>query len=159
MALSLLLIFTVTLTASAQSAQPAGNGWARVQTLAVSTSIRVKAKKTVVCKFQSATADALRCLTNGKTDVQEFPLAEIRYVKVPHRLRSALVGAIPGAAIALGGGIGVATANCSKVTLFCGFTGAIIAAFGAVLILIGLGAGAAADFSATTLYERQQDVK
>jgi len=152
--LSLVLIFAVTLSVSAQTAQPADGGWGRVQALAPSTSIRVKAKKTVVCKFQAATADALSCLADGKTDVQTLPLAEIKYVKIPHRLRSALIGGAPGAAIAAGGGIGAATAKCGNNTFFCGLGGELLAALGGVLFLIGVGVGAATDFSATTLYKR-----
>jgi hypothetical protein len=153
--LSLLLIFAVTLSASAQTAQPADNGWGRVEALSASTSIRVKgAKRTVVCKFKSADAESLSCVEEGKTDVQVFQLADIKYVKIPHRLRSALIGGAPGAALAGGAGIAAATEKCSNTTFFCGLGADLLAAVGGVLFLIGLGIGAATDFSATTVYKR-----
>jgi len=75
-------------------------------------------------------------------------------VKIPHRLRSALIGGAPGAALAGGAGIAAATAKCSNSTFFCGLGADLLAALGGVLFLIGLGIGAATDFSATTLYKR-----
>jgi hypothetical protein len=152
--LSLVLIFAVTLSASAQSAQPADGGWGKVAALASATSIRVKAKHTVVCKFQSATADSLSCLVSGKTDVQVIQLADIKWVKIPHRGRSALIGAAPGVALAAGSGIKKATEGCPNGTFFCGLGADILTAFGAVLAIIGAGIGAATDFSATTIYKR-----
>jgi len=153
--LSLVLIFTVTLSASAQTAQPADGGWARVEALATATSIRVKAKKqTVVCKFQSATGDSVSCLVNGKPDPQVFQLADIKSVKIPHRGRSALIGAAPGKALAAGAGIGKATENCSNTAFFCGLGADILLAFGAVLAVLGAALGAATDFSATTVYQK-----
>ena len=149
------LIFAVTLSASAQPAQPTDGGWSKVEALAGSTSIRVKAKKrTVVCKFQSASADSLTCLENGKPDVQVFQLVDIESVKIPHRGRSALVGAAPGAALAAGAGIAKGTEKCTNSTFFCGLGADIFAGLGAALAVIGAAIGAATDFSATTLYKK-----
>ena len=148
-----LLIFAVALSASAQNAQPSNNGWARVQALPAATSIRVKAKHTVVCKFQSATDDALTCLDNGKGGVQVFPLTDIKSVTIPHRGRSASIGAAPGAALAIGAGVSKATENCTNSSqFFCGLGSDLLAAFGGVLAILGGGIGAATDFSASTLY-------
>ena len=152
--LSLVLIFAVTLSASAQTAQPSGDGWGRVEALASATSIRVKAKHTVVCKFQAATADSLSCLVSGKTDVQVFQFGDIKSVKIPHRGRSALIGAAPGAVLAAGSGIKKATEGCPNGTFFCGLGADILTAFGAVLAVIGAAIGAATDFAATTVYKR-----
>jgi hypothetical protein len=153
--LSLVLIFAITLSASAQTAQPTDGGWGRVEALANATSIRVKAKKqTVVCKFQSATADSLSCLVSGKTDVQLFQLADIKYVKIPHRGRSTLIGAAPGAVVAAAGGIGRATEKCTNATFFCGLGADLVMGLGAALAIIGAVIGAATDFSATTLYKK-----
>ena len=153
--LSLILIFSVTLCASAQSAQPSDAGWGRVESLAAGTSVRVKAaKSTVVCKVKAVDADSLSCVADGKTDVQVFKVADVKYVKIPHRGRSALIGGAPGAVLAASGGIATATAQCNNTTWFCGLGGELLAALGGVLFLIGLGIGAATDFSATTIYRR-----
>jgi len=153
--LSAVLIFAITLSASAQVAQPQASGWGRVQALPVATSIRVKAKHTVVCKFQSATEDSLTCLDSSKAGVQVFQLADIKYVKIPHRGRSVLIGAAPGAALAIGAGVSKATENCTNSgQFFCGLGSDLLAAFGGVLAILGGGIGAATDFSASTLYKK-----
>jgi hypothetical protein len=154
--LATLLAFT-TLSASAQQpAQqpvpppPAGSNWQHVQALPVGTSLYVNAKpRHTACKLKSDDADTLTCTSSGKDVV--FQRTEIVTIKISRRGRSALIAAAPGAALAIGGGIGFATCN-EKELLGCLGPGAAVGT-GSVIALIGALTGGLTDFTRSTVYK------
>ena len=150
--LATLLAFA-TLSASAQQpAQqpPAGSNWQHVQALPVGTSLYVKAQtRHRACKLKNDDADTLTCTDSGKDFV--FQRTEIVTIKMSRRGRSALVGAAPGGALLIGGGIGLATCN-KSVFLGC-LGGAVAVVWGGVFALIGAPIGALTDFARSTVYK------
>jgi uncharacterized protein YcfJ len=123
-----------------------GPSWERLAGLPAGVSIHVNTKsRHVACKFKSAEADAVTCVSGGaKTEV--FPRAEIRTVKLARRGRSILAGMGIGAA---GGAIIGAASGRNGSFIGRGAGAAILAVPGA---LIGAIVGAFVDFTDTTVY-------
>jgi hypothetical protein len=101
------------------------------------------------CKVKAVTDDALTCEGGVKGTV--YPRAEIWTLKVGHRRRSALEGAIPGGVMIAVGGISLATENC-KGEFLCGLGPGIVVAGGAVVAIVGATIGGLTDFSKSTIY-------
>jgi hypothetical protein len=99
------------------------------------------------CKVKSVTDEAIAC--SGKSAL--FARADIWSIKIGHRGRSALIGAIPGGVLVAGGGIGLATENCAGKFL-CGLGPGIFVLGGGAVAVIGAGVGALTDFSKSTIY-------
>ncbi len=144
--LAALLAFT-TLSASAQQTvqPPAGSNWQHVQVLPVGTSLYVNAQtRHTACKLKSDDADTLTCTDAGKDVV--FQRTEIFTIKISRRGRSALIGAAPGGALLISGGIGLAVDNNSLGAGAAGVYGIVIALIGALI-------GELTDFSRSTVYK------
>jgi hypothetical protein len=121
-----------------------------VESLPAGTTLFVNAKGGhKACKLKSATADMLTCAGTGKDAV--YPRAEVWTIKIGHRGRSALIGAIPGGVMVAAGGIGQATENCTG-QFFCGLGPAALELGGVGIGVIGAGVGALTDFSKSTIY-------
>jgi len=151
----LLLVLSPTIYTTAQQPTPTapseGSNWQHVQALPTGASIKVKARTgQEVCKLKSADADTLTC-THGKDFT--FQRSDIVSIKIPHRGRSALIGAAIGGGV--GTGIGFAAGTTGKDTFFGrnflrGAMTAIGAVFGGV---VGGATGALTDFSHSTVYK------
>lgn len=135
-----------------------GPDWTRVQSLAPGTRLRIQsANHKTTCNFVSADADAVTCLPGGTTSAGTpnaavvFPRATIQVLKQSHRGRSAIIGAAPGTVLAAGGGVGLATENCSG-QLLCGVGPGVFLIFGVLLAGVGALIGGLTDFTASTLY-------
>jgi hypothetical protein len=131
----------------------AGSDWQMVEALPAGTTLYVNAKGGhKACKLKSATADTLTCAEPGKDAV--YPRAEIWAIKIGHRGRSALIGAIPGGALMAGGGIAFATEHCSNQVFlsFCGLGPAVAVAGGGAIAILGATIGGLTDFSKSTIY-------
>ena len=151
--LSLVLASALSAIAAQQPAQPpAGSNWQHVQALPAGTSLNVKSRTShLACKLKSVDADTLTC-THGKDLV--FQRADILTIKIPHRGRSALIGA------AVGGGtlavIGFASATNNTPNSFFGpnfLRGPVTAVFGLGGGLIGAITGGLTDFTRSTVYK------
>jgi len=160
-AVAVALIFTVTLSVSAQQAgppavqpavKPSGMGWDRVQALAAGRSVDVKAKKQhAICKLQSVGDGSLTCVHGDTARVEIFQLADIQWVKLPRRERSAPFGTIPGGALAgIGGIVGVAE-HCQGMIL-CGVLAGFLIVTGVVVAGGIAAANAIIDGSGKTVY-------
>lgn len=129
---------------------PQGSNWQHVQALPPGTSIQVKTRSSKVkCAVKSVDADSLTCL-HGKDLV--FQRGEIRSITVPHKGRSAWVGAAIGAGAGFGIGAGV---SASEGGWFSGagwdaLSGAIVGVVGGA---IGALTGGLTDFTHSTIYK------
>lgn len=154
----LLLVLTPTMYTVAQqttpTALPEGSNWQHVQALPSGASINVKARTAhEVCKLKSVDADSLTC-THGKD--LTFQRSDILSIRIPHRGRSALIGAAIGGGVGTGIGFAAGT-NGSKDTFFGpNFLRGAITAIGAVFGgVVGGTTGALTDFSRSTVYKAQ----
>ncbi len=151
----LILVLVPSLCAAAQQtappAPPEGSNWQHVQALPPGASINVIARSShEICKLKSVDADTLTC-THGRDFT--FQRSDIVSIKLPHRGRSALIGAAIGGGV--GTGIGFAAGTSGKDTFFGpnflrGAMTAIGAVFGGV---VGGTTGALTDFSRSTVYK------
>ena len=155
--LYLLLMFAVTLSASAQAAEPAIKGWTRVQAMAPGTKIHVQAKNHWdTCKLKSADADSLTCELRDGAKTEVFQKSDIQKVAVAHRGRSALIGLAAGAGVGTGIGYGIGKSQETKggfINLNSVTTGFYAAITGIGLALIGAIVGAMTDFAGSTIYK------
>jgi hypothetical protein len=127
----------------------ASAGWQSVQAIRAGTSINVKAKTSHAgCKLKSVDADSLTC-THGKDLV--FQRTDIVNIKVPHRVRSTLVGLGIGAGT--GAAVGSALGGCpaGKDCFVSRPEGAAI--IGVPAALIGALTGVLTDFTRSTVYK------
>jgi hypothetical protein len=148
-----LLLFP-TLALAQQPAALAGSDWNHVHALPVGVNVHVKTKgHSRTCNYESSDDDTFTCLSNDKS--LKFTRAEIRAIQITRRGRSALIGMIPGAAIAAGSGITLASEKCSNQGFidFCGLGAAVGVIFGGLLVPIGAGIGAGTDFARSTIYK------
>lgn len=145
----LLPLILVTLSCSAQQRDLT---WDNLQAIRPGASIRVATPHHhTTCTFEHASPDALACRAGTKET--SFARADITRVQLHHRVRSTLVGTIPGDALAIVGAIGYATRNCQNNTVFfCGLGAEALSALGGAVIPIGAAIGAASDFTQTTIY-------
>jgi hypothetical protein len=127
--------------------------WSRVQALPVGASLHVSIKHhTHSCNYKASTPDTLECVYHSQ-DIS-YQRKDVLKVAIAHRIRSALVGTIPGIALAIGGAIDADHAcNTSNNTFFCGLGGAAVSVLGGILIPVGIGVGAGADFTRATIYK------
>jgi len=91
--LALSLIFATTLSATAQQVSPAPgkSDWARVQSISPENDLRVKTPTASnYCELKSVDAETLTCTRDGQDLV--FKRAEVKSVKVSHRMRSTWIG-------------------------------------------------------------------
>ena len=154
--LSLSLMFAVTLSASAQAAQPKASGWERVQALAPGSTVYVQAKgHSDKCKVTSSDSDSLKCVGSDPTKVIAYQKSEIKKISMSHRGRSALIGLAVGAGVGAGVGYGVGKSQNTNGSLnFNGLlTGAATAIFAVGLGIIGAIVGALTDFTGKTIYK------
>jgi hypothetical protein len=159
--LAILLVATSSILASGQQtgpgpATPAPSvGWTRVRALATGSSLEVKLRHgSRKCAFRAADSDTLTCHQGSDVTLDRV---DIRSIKVHHRGRSALVGALVGggagaiAGYAVGGGSG-----CQSTQTFCFniVDGKTIAPLGGVGIgAIGAIIGVLSDFTSSTIYK------
>ena len=125
---------------------PEGSNWQRVQALPAGTTVHVKANNTSTsCTLKAVDADSLTC-----TRVKDltFQRAEIRSIRISHRVRSTLIGAGVGAGVGVVVGIGV---NASLGGFGTRKTRAA-GAGAAIFTPLGLIIGASTDFSRDTVY-------
>jgi len=137
---------TFAIRSFAQSPSPA-QGWDRVMALPSGTAVHIHGTDhSTHCRLQTADADSLTCIGSGaKTEV--FKKSEIKSIKLPHRGRSALVGA------AIGGGTGAAIgAGIGQNGQIVG-RGGLAAIFGIPLAILGALVGVATDFTVATIYK------
>ena len=129
---------------------PEGPQWQRVQALPVTTYIQVSARaRHMPCTVKAVDADTLTCERDtgvGFKDVA-FQRADIKKVKIKHRIRSAFIAAGVGAVVgALSGGIAERNNHYFAVPaafpMIWGFTG----------LFAGAPTGYLTDFAATTVY-------
>ena len=141
-----------------QPAQPStGSNWQHVQALPVGASINVKARTShASCTLKSVSADSLTC-THGKDIV--FQRADILTIKIPHRGRSALIGAAIGAGVGATVGAASGSSSCTQQAgqfLPCVniFSRRDLAVIGTVAVgVIGAPIGALTDFTKSTVYK------
>ncbi|HEY0784421.1 MAG TPA: hypothetical protein VGD62_01035 [Acidobacteriaceae bacterium] len=152
--LTLLPSLLVCLPGPGLAQQPkAGSNWQHVQALPPGTGIEVKDSSSQVrCKLTLVTEDQLTCMHGSKPAV--FARTEVRWVRVPHRERSALIGAGAGGGV-LAISFFAATTNNNKDALFgSNFLRGEATGVGALAGgLIGGAIGAATDFSRSTVYK------
>jgi hypothetical protein len=133
------------------AASPEGSSWQHVQGLPTGASINVRARTGhEVCNLKSVDADTLTC-THGKDFT--FQRSDILSIKIPHRGRSALIGAAIGGGVR--SGIGFAAGTGGKDHFFGpNFLRGAMIAIGAVFGgLVGGATGALTDFSHSTVYK------
>jgi len=161
--LIVVIAFLAALTVPAQQptqqpAQPsAGSNWQHVQALPVGASINVKARTShASCTLKSVSADSLTC-THGKDLI--FQRADILTIKIPHRGRSALIGAAIGAGAGAIVGAASGSSSCTQQAgqlfpCFNLFSRGDLAVIGAVAVgVIGAPIGGLTDFTKSTVYK------
>jgi len=157
--LVLTLLISQALLATAQQPAPqppAGSNWRNVQILPVDTPIDVrffneKAKRQrTVCKLQSVGTASLTCLT-GFGEGKTMQRTAIESIRLRRRVRSALIGTAPGAAIMAGSGIALATEKCQGQFL-CGLGAGVTLILGGFVVQAGAITGAVTDFAGSTIY-------
>jgi hypothetical protein len=131
--------FMLCLSAYGQT-QAAGANWQRVQQLPLHTQIHVKAdNKGRICSIDSVDDGHLSCSTGGvvKTRHYTYQRSEIKSIKLPHYVRSTLLGTTIGAgAGAIIGFVGAKNASdpsssgaaAGGAAVFFGVIGAVIGA-------------------------------
>ena len=129
---------------------PAGSDWRYVQALPVGTSVYVNAKtRHKACKLRSVDADSFTCFGVGKDAV--FQRAEIKTIKIAHRVRSTLVATVPGDAMIVGGAVGLAADHgCAGIA--CNLLPGAVLLGGVAVAAIGAPIGALTDFTRSTVY-------
>jgi hypothetical protein len=121
------------------------SGWERVMAMPSGSNLYVRGTtKSTHCKLKSADADSLTCVSGAKTEV--YQKAEIASVRIPHRGRSAAIGAAAG-----GAGGGIAGAAVGQNGQIIG-RGGLAAIFAVPLAVIGALIGLATDFAGSTIY-------
>jgi hypothetical protein len=119
-----------------------------VEAVTPGTTLYVNAKGGhTSCKVKSVSDEAIAC--SGKSAL--YARADIWSIKIGHRGRSALIGAIPGGVLMAAGGIGQATENCTG-KFFCGLGPAVVEVGGVAIAVVGASVGALTDFSKSTIY-------
>jgi hypothetical protein len=151
--LTILLVPAIGATAQqpAAAAPPEGSNWQHVQALPAGQSINVKARASSAnCKLKSVDADTLTCTQNKDLIFQR---ADILTIKIPHRGRSALIGAAIGGGV--GAGIGFAAGTNNNGGWFGpNFLRGAVTGIGAVFGgIVGGGTGAVTDFGRSTVYK------
>ena len=120
--------------------------WSRVQALKPGTKVLLNAStRHGSCIIQTVTADALTCASGTQAVVQR---ASVRVIKLPHRGRSALIGAVAA------GGVGALAGATSINDGTYGFVtrGQAAVIFAVPLAIIGALVGFFSDFARTTFY-------
>lgn len=147
-----LVALVLTQPLAAQTPAADLSDWTRLQAIPAGTTLHVSAPHGGTCSFVRSDADTLVC-SKDKSE-RSYPRAEVRKVSIAHRGRSALVGAIPGAAIGIGGLIGYENRKCGGQDLLCGLGAGAVGILGVALVPVGAGIGAGTDFTRHTIYKR-----
>lgn len=119
------------------------SNWQQVQSLPQDTTVTVKAaSRSMSCALKGVNAESLDC-ARGK-DIT-FQRTDIRLIRIPHRSRSALVGA------AVGAGAGAAVGAAISRSWWAQKSKGIPVGM-AIFTPIGLAIGASTDFTRATVY-------
>jgi hypothetical protein len=145
-----LFILSLTVCAAAQQAPTSRlSDWSRVQALRPGTAVLLNATtRHGGCTIKSVDAASLTC-TSGSHPV--IAVSEITSIKIPHRGRSALIGATIGGGIGAIGGYAAAGPD-SPGSFNIVTRGDVAVIFAVPLAIIGGLIGVFTHFASTTLY-------
>ena len=150
----LAILFAFTFAAAIQAQVPASvvapnhDDWSRVQALKPGTRVLLNAAtRRGSCTIQAVTPDALTCTSGNQPNVLR---ADIRVIKLPHRGRSAIIGA--GAGAAVGALSGYAAAGPDPGNLKILSRGDVALIFAIPIAVVGAIIGFFTDFARTTFY-------